>query len=58
MVTPSGAIQMKRISLVALALASAALTAGSVGAQVRSGTRGPVVGLDFNGSAIGIGGST
>jgi opacity protein-like surface antigen len=48
---------MKRISLVAVALASAALAAGSAGAQVgsppvQSGTRGFTLGLDLNGSAI------
>jgi opacity protein-like surface antigen len=53
---------MKRISFVVLALASTALAAGSAGAQagapeIRSGTRGLMVGLDLNGSAIASNGS-
>jgi len=48
---------MKRLSLVVLAAASTALAAESAAAQLggaeRSGTRGPVVGINLNGSALG-----
>ena len=54
---------MKRILLVAVVLVPAAFAAGSAHAQAgsvpaQSGPRGPVLGLDFNGSALGIPGGT
>ncbi|MFL5384712.1 MAG: hypothetical protein ACJ8GN_19485 [Longimicrobiaceae bacterium] len=50
---------MKPISWVAVALVPAALAAGSAQAQTsatpaRSGTRGPVLGFDLNGSALDV----
>lgn len=48
---------MKRLSLVVLAVASTAMAAGTAAAQAggieRSDTRGPVVGINLNGSTLG-----